>query len=268
MFVKIAKHRHFDCLRIIRDRKKWNLHQAGFDGFDQAKIADDPLEKGIRLVPVAGEIIRSRAEVINIAHLEPKRDLPKAGEPDSGTFVFSVGIFTLGGAVIRNRQVTVVRLIVEDQQARITLELLEDSPDDLGHVFFCFGLFPIPTYFAVGRRPLVALERAWLKCVVVDDGNLGVELPHFHSSCGRDKKTRVVIVGGVEALAAVNAEGPEPIANGDTGRNQKEIVGETDVVSVFEPIEEMIDDQGAHHDGLPRAGGHFEGDAGRLAVWA
>ncbi len=48
--VQIAQHRQVNLLCVIARREKRNLHQPGFDGFDEAEVRHNPLEKRVGII--------------------------------------------------------------------------------------------------------------------------------------------------------------------------------------------------------------------------
>jgi hypothetical protein len=73
----------------------------------------------------------------------------------------------------------------------------------------------------------------------------------------------VVIVGGINAGAAVHPEGRETVANRNARSDEEKVVRVACVGAVFEAVEEVVNDQRPHDDRLPGPGGHLEADAGQ-----
>lgn len=266
MFVQIAQHGQFELLRIVARGQERDLHQSGLDGLDQAEVADDPAEKRVGLVAGAGEVVRRRAQVVDGADLEPLCDAHEAVEPDGGPLVLGGGVLAFGDAVILLGQVAMVGFVVEDEQARAGPEVAEQAADQRGEVLLRLAFGAVRLDLAIERRPLVALQCARLERVVVRDDQPAVQFREGVAPAARDEVADVVVVGGVDALAWIDAQHAEAVADGEAGGDDEEVVGEARVVPVFGAVVEVVDDQCGHDDRLAGAGGHLEGEAGQVVL--
>ena len=82
---------------------------------------------------------------------------------------------------------------------------------------------------------------------------------------GHEPADVVVVLGRVRARRrGIDAEDAEAVADRDAGGDEEEVVGEPGVVPVLLPVEVVVEDEGAHDDGLPRPRRHLERDAGEV----
>ena len=88
VFVEVLQNRLVDLLAAVVDGEKGNLHQAGFDRFDQAEIAHGPGKQGIRGVTGAGQVIGRRRQIVDGPQLEALGDGPEPRKPDGSPLVF------------------------------------------------------------------------------------------------------------------------------------------------------------------------------------
>ena len=65
-------------------------------------------------------------------------------------------------------------------------------------------------------------------------------------------------------MATVGEEYFEPVADGDAGRDDKEIVAVAGVVAVFAAVQVVVEDQAGHDHSFPCAGSHLESLARQL----
>ena len=155
MFVEIPQDGHVQFLGLIQQRKEWDFHQTGLDGFDESKVADNPRIETVGFVAGSGQIIRRGTEIVDPPELEFLGNAAQAGEPDGGPFVFFLRVLAFGFPVILLRQVAVMGLIVHHEQTGTGPEVSHEPADHLGEILSGFGLAAIRTDFSVEGRFLV-----------------------------------------------------------------------------------------------------------------
>ena len=166
-----------------------------------------------------------------------------------------------------------VRFVVQNQQPRAKLEIRKLVFKDLREslfrlVFDRLAVRRFPNDVAVERAFFVALQRARLEGVVIRDDDAGVDAvePRLHAA--RHKVALRVIVGALEfaGMRFIHEQHAQAVFDGDAGRDNEKIIREARVMAIFLPVEIMVQQQRGHHDGLARAGRHFEGDARQMLL--
>src|ERR1039458_2664738 len=123
MLVEVSQDRQVNLLGVVARREKGNLHQPGFDGLNQAEVGHHPLEKRVGVITRSRQIERRGTEVVNGADFETLRYANESTEPDSGTAIFFVSVLAFRLLVVLARQIAVMRLVVDDKQARARTEI-------------------------------------------------------------------------------------------------------------------------------------------------
>ena len=100
-----------------------------------------------------------------------------------------------------------VRLIIDNEQARVRPKFADDAFKHLRDVFFCLGLTTIRADLSVERRPFIALNRASLKLLVVNNNKFRVELLKVLTPVRRNKHPRVVIISCFNPTATIDSQG-------------------------------------------------------------
>ncbi len=88
----------------------------------------------------------------------------------------------------------------------------------------------------------------------VGDDHLG--LAQFRQQVGRNQVMLAVIVVGI-----VGQQHPQPVADGDAGRDDQEGIRKAGILRIGHLVQSMPGDQHRHHQRLAAAGGHLEGNA-------
>jgi hypothetical protein len=267
VLVEVFQDRLVDRLAAVVDRQEGNLDQPGLDRFDQAEVADHPGEQRVRRKPRSGEVVGRRREIVDRAHLKAPGAGAQAGEPDRGAFVFGFRVVEFGIPAPGARQIAVVGFVIDHQQAASGLEAAQHAAQHLVFVLAAFDLVTVGAELAVEGRALVAAEHTRQELVIVGDDQAVRKFAEGVLLSRRHQRALLVVVagGGGRRVALVRQKDIEPVADGDAGGDDQEVVGVAGVVAVFAPVEVVVEDQAGHDDGLAAAGGHLEGDAGQLA---
>ncbi len=262
--VQIAQHRLGQLLARIVDREERDFHQAGFDRLDQPEVRDHPGKERVRGPAGPGEVIRRGREVVYRAHLKAPADLRESAEPDGSAFVLRFTCFFLRIAAFGERQIAVMGFIVQNQQAPALLELSQyPAQQEVEVLFLLLFLARLEVELAVERAALVAGQHPGLEGMVVGDHDPGVQGVQFAFELLGHQRPLAVIIQSVRApvRARIHGKNLQPVADGDAGSDNEKVVRVARVAAVLPPVEEVVQDQAGHNDGLARTGRHLESNA-------
>src|SRR5207253_6178195 len=134
------------------------------------------------------------------------RNLAKSTEPNGCAFVLAFCILSFSFSLIVFRSIAMVRLIIDNEQARVGSKFADDAFKHLRDIFFCLGLTTIRADLSIERRSFVALKRASLKLLVVSNDKFGVKLLKVLTPVRRNKHAGVVIISRFNATATIDTQ--------------------------------------------------------------
>src|SRR5438067_11782040 len=144
--------------------------------------------------------------MVDYAHLVALRNLAKSTEPNRGAFVLALCILSFSFSLVVFRSAPMVGLIIDNKQAPVAPKFAHDALKHLRDVYLCLGLTTIRTDLSIKRRPFLALNRASLKLLVVNNNKFRVELLKVLTPVRRNKHPRVVIISCFNPTATIDSQ--------------------------------------------------------------
>ena len=176
------------------------------------------------------------------------------GDPDAGFFFALFGFLALVAGqfffvLFHLAAVAVMGFIVDDNDILLVAQFPADPSH---HLVGRFGEGTAVLLFQniLGQFP-GCHAFALLESLEVGDDHLG--LAQLGQQFGRDQVVQAVIVVGV-----VGEQHPQPVTDGDAGRDDQEGIREARILRVGQFVQGLPGDQHPHHQRLAGTGGHFE----------
>lgn len=265
MLIQVAQYRHIQLLCIVALRHERDFHQPRFDSFDQPEVAYHPGKQRVGLVTGSLQVVGGGRQVIHLLQLEAFGYFHESGKPDS-CFCVLVRFFVILCPARRFWQVTVVGLVVEHEQAAPFPEASEQAIDQPAKILFGFLLLSRGIELAVERAFLVALKGFRLQGMVVRDHQACIEPIESELELPGYKIPKCVIIGALLTTCTVliNEQHAKTLTNGNAWGDNQEIISKPCILSVFAPVEEMVEHQHPHDNGLSGSCRHLECEAWQL----